>query len=120
MKTLKFKFDLDSKVAIYVPSTINVSEEIDNTKQVLDVIRKLSEMFGGATASDAESWMLKVVGDAIRNRSSEHFWNNGCYSWFIYISKEVRSIEQRVFLTHNGILVFEDCTEEEMYRVHPM
>ena len=70
--------------------------------------------------SNAESWMLKVVGDAIRKRSSEHFWNNGCYSWFIYISKEVRSIEQRVFLTHNGILVFEDCTKKEMYRVHPM
>ena len=28
MKTLKFKFDLDSKVSIYVPSTQNVSEQL--------------------------------------------------------------------------------------------
>lgn len=65
MKTLKFKFDLDSKVAIYVPSTINVSEETDNRKQVLNVIRRLSEMFGGATASDAVGGWVSQTGDVI-------------------------------------------------------
>lgn len=70
--------------------------------------------------SDAESWMLKVVGNALRKRSSEWFWNNGCYSWVINNREDKTSIEQRIFLTHNGILVFEDCTKKEMYRVHPM
>lgn len=65
MKTLKFKFDLDSKVAIYVPSTINVSEETDNRKQVLNVIRRLSEMFGGATASDAVGGWVSQSGEVI-------------------------------------------------------
>lgn len=65
MKTLKFKFDLDSKVAIYVPSTINVTEETDNRKQVLNVIRRLSEMFGGATASDAVGGWVSQSGEVI-------------------------------------------------------
>lgn len=65
MKTLKFKFDLDSKVAIYVPSTINVSKETDNRKQVLNVIRRLSEMFGGATASDAVGGWVSQSGEVI-------------------------------------------------------
>lgn len=65
MKTLKFKFDLDSKVAIYVPSTINVNEETDNRKQVLNVIRRLSEMFGGATASDAVGGWVSQSGEVI-------------------------------------------------------
>lgn len=34
MKTLKFKFDLDCKIAVYVPSTINVNKPVDNNFQV--------------------------------------------------------------------------------------
>lgn len=52
-KQLKFKFDLDCKVAIYVPSTINVTESTNNEAQVLNIIKELSLLFGGATASDA-------------------------------------------------------------------
>lgn len=33
MKALKFKFDLDNKVAIYVPSTIGVDKVCDTSKQ---------------------------------------------------------------------------------------
>ena len=65
MKNLKFKFDLDSKVAIYVPSTVNVSEVTDNKSQVIKIIRKLSEMFGGATASDAVGGWVSQSGDVI-------------------------------------------------------
>lgn len=53
MKTLKFKFDLDCKVSIYVPSTVNVNEVVDNKEQVKRVITELSQMFGGATATEA-------------------------------------------------------------------
>lgn len=52
-KELKFKFDLDCKVAIYVPSTVDVDKEVNNEQQVLRIIKKLSLLFGGATASDA-------------------------------------------------------------------
>lgn len=51
-KQLKFKFDLDCKVAIYVPSTVNVNETASNEKQVMEIIKRLSVLFGGATASD--------------------------------------------------------------------
>lgn len=53
MKTKKFVFDLDSKVAIYVPSTTNAVESCDNSAMVKRVLSKLSDYFGGATASDA-------------------------------------------------------------------
>lgn len=53
MKQLKYKFDLDCKVSVYVPSTVNVNESVDNSAQVMDVITKLSKLFGGATASKA-------------------------------------------------------------------
>lgn len=52
-KELKFKFDLDCKVAIYVPSTVDVDKEVNNEQQVLQIIKRLSLLFGCATASDA-------------------------------------------------------------------
>lgn len=52
-KELNFKFDLNCKWAIYVPSTMNVNEHIDNTKEVERIIGELSDLFGGATATPA-------------------------------------------------------------------
>lgn len=68
MKNLKFKFDLDSKVAIYVPSTTNISTECDNIEQVRTVIGKLSAMFGGATASEAVGGWVSQSGETIVER----------------------------------------------------
>lgn len=68
MKTLKFKFDLDSKVSIYVPSTQNVSEQVDNTEQVKNVIRELSGLFGGATATQAVGGWVSESGETILER----------------------------------------------------
>lgn len=65
MKHLKFKYDLDCKVAICVPSTINVNEKIDNSEYVISVIRELSSMFGGATASDAVGGWVSESGETI-------------------------------------------------------
>lgn len=63
MKELKFKFDLSSRVAIYVPGTINVNQEMDNSGYVTLVMSKLSEWFGGATASDARGgWVSPAAG----------------------------------------------------------
>lgn len=63
MKELKFKFDLDSKVAVYVPSTVNVNESCDSSAMVRRVLSKLSELFGGATATKAiGGWMSLEAG----------------------------------------------------------
>ena len=53
MEKINFKsfFDLNTKVSIYVPSTMNVNEQIDNTKYRTEVQNKLSVLFGGATTS---------------------------------------------------------------------
>lgn len=42
---------LTEKVAIYVPGTQNATEATDNTQQVKNTLRKLSDLFGGATAN---------------------------------------------------------------------
>ena len=67
MKIQKFKYDLDSKVSIYVPSTVNVNEPVDNKQQVIAVIRQLSTMFGGATVSDAVGGWVSESGETCDN-----------------------------------------------------
>lgn len=52
-KQLNFKFDLNCKWSIYVPSTKNMNEKCDNTEEVRRVIGELFDLFGGATASPA-------------------------------------------------------------------
>lgn len=42
-----FKFDLNAKVAIYVPSTTDVNVPTDNKEFVNKVMTKFSEWFGG-------------------------------------------------------------------------
>ena len=44
---------LDSRVAIYVPSTTDTDHPTDNRRQVEEIAAKLSAMFGGATATEA-------------------------------------------------------------------
>jgi hypothetical protein len=65
MKQQLFSFDLNSKVAIYVPSTINVSEECDNTQYVKNTIKQLSTWFGGATATPAIGGWVSAAGEVV-------------------------------------------------------
>lgn len=53
-KQLEFVFDMNCKFSVYVPSTDNVDEHIDNTAEVERIIGELSDMFGGATATPAK------------------------------------------------------------------
>lgn len=50
MNALKGQFHLDEVVKIYVPSTYNMDQPIDNTPYVNQSLETLSKMFGGATA----------------------------------------------------------------------
>ena len=63
MKKLKNLIKLSSKVAIYVPSTIDVNHEIDNNKYVEKTGELLSNCFGGATSTKCVGmWMSDSKG----------------------------------------------------------
>lgn len=48
-----FKFDLNAKVAIYVPSTTDVNQPCDNKVVVNKVMTAFSKWFGGCTSTPA-------------------------------------------------------------------
>ena len=48
-----FKFDLNAKVAIYVPSTTDVNQPCDNKEYVNKVMTEFSKWFGGCTSTPA-------------------------------------------------------------------
>lgn len=68
MKGLKYLIPLRSKVSIYVPSTIKVSEMVDNSAMVDYVHTKLSEMFGGATCAPAIGGWVTESGELVKER----------------------------------------------------
>lgn len=49
-------FTLAHKVAAYIPATIDVNTEIDNTKYVDRMAEIMSETFGGATSTPANGY----------------------------------------------------------------
>ncbi len=56
-------FKLSSRVTIYVPATTGISKECDNSAQVDEALKLLSECFGGATKTDAlGAWMSPTAG----------------------------------------------------------
>lgn len=60
-----FKFDLNAKVAIYVPSTTDVNVQIDNKKFVNKVMTKFSEWFGGCTSTPAVGGWVSNSGSLV-------------------------------------------------------
>ena len=70
MKQQLFKFDLNSKVAIYVPSTMNVNETCDNTEYVKNTIKQLSTWFCGATATPAIGGWVSAAGEVVMENVS--------------------------------------------------
>lgn len=84
MKNLDFLFPLNCEVAIFVPSTINVNEAIDNTQFVKTTLAKMSCLFGGATAQSAFGGWVAEGGNLVTekvtivyaNCTSEQLENN--------------------------------------------
>ena len=64
--------------------------------------------------SDFEICMLELVGNAIRPRESQHFWSDGIYSW--YRDGRQEKVD-RLWLTKNGILVFEKSLHDDVYKL---
>lgn len=63
MNSLEGLTCLKEKVAVYVPSTFNINESIDNSFYVHEVLKEFSEIFGGATAISADgAWVSSKKG----------------------------------------------------------
>lgn len=67
-KELKFKFDLNCRWAVYVPSTRDVNKEVDNTEEVLRVIGEMTDLFGGATSTPAIGGWRCADGSVVTER----------------------------------------------------
>lgn len=59
---------LDNKISIYVPSTYNVNNEINNRIYVIYVMKELSNIFGGATEIQANGCYLSNNGELIEEK----------------------------------------------------
>lgn len=64
--------------------------------------------------SDFQAQGLKWIGDALRQKESHYFWSNGAYCWY---TDGKQDHEQCVWMTENGIAMFEDITEKRLYRI---
>lgn len=59
----KYSCNLKNRVAIYIPSTVNVNQAIENSCYVNIIAEKLSDIFGGATAIEASGfWISDKIG----------------------------------------------------------
>ncbi len=65
MKALKNCIKLSSQVKVYVPSTRNVNEEIENKLYVEETLKFLSSCFGGSTATKALGAWVSNKGDLV-------------------------------------------------------
>lgn len=104
---LKNMIELSSRLTVYVPSTKNINEVIDNTEYVNKTASMLSEYFGGATATEASGYwtsddilveqivnVTRFPGESTRVKPFQcyndlkgvldYFWNNKQYDcWLI-------------------------------------
>lgn len=63
-------FTLNHKLTIYVPSTKNVTEHFDNTKEVEKTAEMLSKFFGGATSSPALGFWVSETEGLVREKTT--------------------------------------------------
>lgn len=63
------KYDkMGEQVAIYVPSTVNATEQVDSEEMVGYVISELTRMFGGTTTTKGRgSWLSDEHGVIVEN-----------------------------------------------------
>ena len=58
-------YNMDNKVSVYVPSTVNVDQRINNKKQVVSIIKQMSLLFGGATSYECVGGWVADNGDIV-------------------------------------------------------
>lgn len=70
---LESLFTLSHKLTVYVPSTVDIDKAVDNTQQVNDTARLLSECFGGATSSPAVGYWCSPSAGLVRENTTVVF-----------------------------------------------
>lgn len=118
MELLKSKnMALTERVAIYVPSTLNIDNNIDNSIYVNEVTSKLCKLFGGATSYNARgSWfsdeLNKVITENVTivysNCNTAQLENNIFQVWDIANDLKDAMAQECISLEINGDLYFVD------------
>lgn len=118
MELLKSKnMSLTERVAVYVPSTINIDKSIDNAHYVNMVTTKLCKLFGGATSYNAMgSWysdeLKKVITENVTiiysNCTKKQLENNIFQVWDIANDLRDTMSQECISLEINGDLYFVD------------
>lgn len=114
MKSLKNLIPLSCKITVYVPATVNVNQEIDNTAQVERVARLLSECFGGATASPVRGYWVAGDSSLVAEKTTMVFAYCSSDDAEKYIDDVVRECEalkremgqEAIALEYNGAMYF--------------
>lgn len=70
---LKNVFHLRSKVTVYIPATININENIDNTEYVNRAATLLSDCFGGATSTEALGYWTSPTAGLVKENTTMVF-----------------------------------------------
>lgn len=70
---LQNMIELSSRLTVYVPSTINVNEKINNKKYVDATASLLSSFFGGATSTNAQGYWISPSIGLVREKSTMVF-----------------------------------------------
>ena len=63
-------FKLSSKITVYVPATININEQTDNTKHVDSMASLFSECFGGSTSSAALGYWTSPSAGLVKEKTT--------------------------------------------------
>lgn len=103
---------LSEKIAVYVPSDVN-GREVDNSVYVHEVMKKLSQMFGGATAYKAcGAWISEEKGLIVESVTIVYSYTNNITNDDIdnvikvceHIKKEMK--QEAISLEVSGSLYF--------------
>lgn len=60
-----FNFDLNCKLSVYVPSTNDVYNTVDNTEITKEVLRRFASLFGGATVENKNGAWISNNGELV-------------------------------------------------------
>ena len=60
-----FNFDLNCKVSVYVPSTVDVNTATDNAEVTKEVVKRMSLLFGGATVETKQGAWICESGELV-------------------------------------------------------
>jgi len=114
LKHLKNLVKLHCRIAVYVPSTVNVDESADNSVYLSTTARLLAELFGGSTStpalgyweSDSKGLVSEKVDIVYSYCTTEQLEASidSVYAHCLYLKESMR--QEAISLEVNGELYF--------------